>query len=249
MTEKNKLKDLLLVLAAFAVAQLAGLLLISVLSGLVQEYWYALLINAVCILGVNVAVYLLVCGTPKPSPKAENYSRAEPFAILFGAVFLSCLSAFLFRLIFPQEVGSDATFSETDLLMYAAYTIILSPIAEEAAFRRAALSRLAVSFGTHSAALISAFFFAAYHLDVSQMPYTFVLGYFLALLAQRSGSIVPCVFVHTGNNLITLMAAIWDDLSFALDIVVPILGISGLVWLVVTGRWLNCKREKLFRYK
>ncbi|MBQ8170823.1 MAG: CPBP family intramembrane metalloprotease [Oscillospiraceae bacterium] len=243
MTENNKLKDLLMVLTAFVVAQLAGLLLISVLSGLVQGYWYYLLINAVCVLGVSFAIYLLICGKPKRFGKAENYSRLEPLAVFFGAVLLSCLAAFLFRLVFPQESGK-VTLSENDMLMYAVYTIILSPVAEELAFRGAALSRLAGSFGANSAALISAAFFAAYHLDVSQMPYTFVLGYCLALLAQRSGSLVPCILVHAGNNLTTFLVSIFDELSFAFDIAVPLFGITGLVWLVVSGRWFRSSRKE-----
>lgn len=242
MTEKNKLKDLLMVLAAFAVAQLAGLLLISVLSGLVQGYWYYLLINVVCVLGVNAAVYPLICGMPKRLGKAENYSRLEPLAILFGAVFLSCAATFLYRLIFPSESSGDTLLSGADLTMYAIYTIILSPIAEELAFRGGTLSRLNNSFGANSAALISAAFFAVYHLDVSQMVYTFVLGYFLAILAQRSGSLVPCVLVHAGNNLITLASGAWQEISVVLDIALPVLGTISLTWLLVTGRVINIKK-------
>lgn len=236
MTEKNKLKDLLLVLAAFVVAQLAGLLFVSALSGLVQGYWYVLLLNALCILGVNAMCFLLACGRPKLHQKAENYSRIEPIAFLVAGVFLSCAAVFLFKLVFPQDNGAGSVPEGVDLLLYAVYTLVLAPVAEELAFRGAALSRLARSFGVNSAALISAVFFAAYHLDVSQMPYTFVLGYFLALLAQRSGSLVTCVFVHAGNNLITLVAGLWKEFSAVLDICLPVLGAAGLIWLAATGR-------------
>jgi membrane protease YdiL (CAAX protease family) len=93
---------------------------------------------------------------------------------------------FLFKLVFPQDNSAGSVPEGGDLLLYAAYTLVLAPVTEELAFRGAVLSRLARSFGANSAALVSAVFFAAYHLDVSQMLYTFVLGYFLALLAQRS---------------------------------------------------------------
>ncbi len=236
MTENNRLKDLLMVLAAFVVAQLAGLLLVSVLSGIVQGYWYALLVNAVCILGVNVVVYLILCGRPELYRKAENYSRIEPIAFLVTGVFLSCVAVFFLKLVFPQDNSAGSVPEGGDLLLYAAYTLVLAPVTEELAFRGAVLSRLARSFGANSAALVSAVFFAAYHLDVSQMLYTFVLGYFLALLAQRSGSLVICILVHAGNNLITLAAGLWKEFSAVLDICLPVIGTAGLIWLAATGR-------------
>lgn len=243
MKYTNYLSDLLKTLIAFVAAQLIGYMMMYLLGGLFSGYWYNILLNAVCTLGVNAAAFLLICGRVKLPQKCENYSALESVPFFFGGVFLACLAGYIAKLLPMHETANSAS-QGTDLLFYAVYTLLLAPVAEETAFRGAALSRLRNSFGGYSAALISAALFAAYHMSLAQFPYTFALGFCLAIVAQRSGSIIPCIALHALNNLLTLAAALSATIAAVTDIALPILGAASMVVIVITKRYkLNNKKQ------
>ncbi len=232
----DRISDLIKVLAAFIAAQFFGYMLLYLLRGIFSGYWYTMLLNSVCLLGINAAAFLLICGRVRLPRKCESFRQWELAAFFFGGVFLSCLAGYLARLLPSHEIANAAP-QGADLILYAVYTLILAPIAEETAFRGAALSRLRNSFGGYGAALISAVLFAAYHMSLAQLPYTFVLGFVLALVAQRSGKLIYCILLHALNNLLTLAAALSDAVSAITDIALPILGTAGIVMIIVTKRY------------
>lgn len=238
----KKYEDILRVAAAFVLSQLAGVLLMAAFRGLSPGYGYAFLLNIICVLVVNTAVHFAICGRISLPQKNADYSRFEPFAFLFVAVLFSCLVTFVIKLL-PLDMGSSSEkLSGIEFWLNALYTVVLAPLSEELAFRGAVLSRLSER-RERAAAVISALFFAAYHMSLAQFPYTFVLGYFLAVLALRSGSVVPCILVHAANNLLSLVAGYCEAAAPVIDISVPVLGAAGLVWLVVTGRLWRKKRN------
>ncbi|MBE6901832.1 MAG: CPBP family intramembrane metalloprotease [Ruminococcaceae bacterium] len=226
------------VFAAFAAAQAGGLALYWLISGLGEGFRYGLFMNILCSLGVNVVAFTLICGGVHLPERNKRYSRLEPFAIFFAALLIACIAAMLSRaLLASEQGGSSASEKDSiDLLLYYGYSIILAPLAEELAFRGAALSKLSRVLGENASALISAALFAAYHMDLSVFAYTFVLGFFLAILAQRSGKLLPCILVHAANNALTHAVGYSAALSKTINIAVPILGIAALSWLILTGR-------------
>ncbi|MBE6889383.1 MAG: CPBP family intramembrane metalloprotease [Ruminococcaceae bacterium] len=236
MSHTSKIHDLFKVLAAFSAAQLIGIVLIHLLRGLFDAYWYNILLNAVCVLGANVAAFVIICGRGKLPEKSKGFAPWELSAWLFAAVFLSCLAGYLTRLIGAQQTISIMP-KGADLALYALYTVILSPLAEEIAFRGAALARLRRSFEGYSAALISAALFAAYHMSLAQLPYTFALGFCLAITAQRCGSIIPCIVIHALNNLLTLAVSLSDTAAAITDIALPILGSAAIVAIIVGKKY------------
>ena len=227
-------EDLFKVLAAFITAQLCGALLVVLLSGLYKGYAYNILLNIVCTLALNVVVFLLFCGGIRLPQRADGYSHIEPFMFFFAAVFLSCLAGMIVKL-FPPAESTSAMPEGSALILYTAYTVVLAPVAEEVAFRGAVLTALSRR-GRFVSVLISAVVFAAYHMNLAQFPYTFVLGFFLALLAQRSGRLLPCIMIHAANNALTLAATYSDTVSRITDIALPVLGLVALLWLIFTGR-------------
>ena len=234
-------EDLFRVLAAFVAAQACTLILMSLLSGIGEGFVFNIVLNIICTLGVNVSCYLMICGGTKLPKRREDYSRLEPFAFFFMTVFLACMTGMIAKLI-PGGEGSGVAAPEGfEYLLYFAYTVILAPVAEEVAFRGAVLSALSHR-GENISALISALLFAAYHMNLSQVPYTLVLGFFLAVLARRSGSIIPCILIHMANNLLTLVVGFSDVLTTIVNIALPVLGIAGLVWLIFTGRLFGAKK-------
>ena len=243
MRYANHLSDLLKTLAAFIAAQFFGYLLMCLLGGLFSGYWYNIVLNIVCTLGVNVAAFLLICGKVQLPGKSKDFALWEFAAFFFGGVFLACVAGLMAKLLPTRDIANAAA-PNTDLIIYAVYTLVFAPIAEEIAFRGAALSRLKNSFGSYSAALISAALFAAYHMSLAQFPYTFVLGFCLAIFAQRSGSLIACIGLHALNNLLTLSTTLSDTVAMVTDIALPILGTAGIVAIVLTKRYkLNNKTD------
>ena len=243
MNYSDKLSDLLRVLAAFVTALIAGFLLKYLLSDLFTGYWYNILLNALCVLCVTVAAFLLICGKVYFPEKCKDFSLWELAAFFFSGVFLACLAGYLSWLL-PTHTTTGATPQGVDLILYAVYTVVLAPVAEEIAFRGAALSRLRNSFHPYIAALLSAMLFAAYHMNLAQFPYTFVLGFCFALVAQRSGNIIPCIILHMLNNLLTLASALSDKVATVTDFALPILGMAGILAIALTKRYkLNNKTD------
>ena len=222
---------------AFLTAQVAGyLLLILMQSAGISSPLYSLIKNTICVAAVNAAAHFIFCGGISLPKRAEDYSRAEPVAIFFAAVLLSCLAAWITTLfIGGNKIMPYTPVSDTEFLLSAVYTVIISPIAEELAFRGAALS-MSARHGGVFALITTSLFFALYHLDISQMPYTFVLGCMLSLLALRSGSVLPCIPVHMGNNLLTVLMSRFD-ISAVVDIVIPVLGAAAVIWIIAAKKF------------
>lgn len=82
--------------------------------------------------------------------------------------------------------------------------VLTSAVLEEWVFRGVLLEGLG-GLPPMGAVVASATVFAAYHLSLFQLLPTFALGVGLALLVQRSGSLVPAVLAHSLFNLAGLL--------------------------------------------
>jgi membrane protease YdiL (CAAX protease family) len=84
-------------------------------------------------------------------------------------------------------------------------------IAEELLFRGLVLQSIKRHLSTKWAVLISSAVFAAYHLNLQQLPTAFVIGLALGALAIRSGSVVPGMLLHMLHNGLALGAQLYLD--------------------------------------
>lgn len=84
---------------------------------------------------------------------------------------------------------------------------ILAPISEEVCFRGLLFSGLRERLPRLAAALISGFIFGGLHATtgVTAVPPLMVFGVLLALLYERTGSIVPGMMLHMLNNIVALL--------------------------------------------
>lgn len=82
---------------------------------------------------------------------------------------------------------------------------VVAPIAEELYFRGAWFAALRMRAGLVPTVLLTALGFAAAHGEPRALPQLAVLGVILALLYERTGSIVPGIAVHAANNAISLL--------------------------------------------
>lgn len=73
---------------------------------------------------------------------------------------------------------------------------------------------LGVAYSGKQYILLSAAMFALMHQNVTQTGYTFVAGVVMASLVYYTGSIIPSVFYHFFNNLISVLRANTNILNF-----------------------------------
>ncbi len=85
---------------------------------------------------------------------------------------------------------------------------VIVPIGEEVFFRGLVYGGLRARWGVVAATLASAVFFSAVHVQVVHAFPIFVLGVFLAVLYERTGSLLPAIVTHAINNVIAVLA-IW----------------------------------------
>lgn len=101
----------------------------------------------------------------------------------------------------------DATRQPVLLALVIITGLFLTPVIEEVVFRGVLYQALRRTMSPGSAALVSAFVFALMHGQlVLFIPFMF-LGVVLALIYERSGSLIPTILVHACNNGIILLFA------------------------------------------
>ncbi len=81
---------------------------------------------------------------------------------------------------------------------------LLSPVVEELLFRRLVYDQLYLRIGFPAASVISSLIFAAYHMNMIQGIYAFIMGMIFCALYRRDHRIAVPIALHIGANL-----AIW----------------------------------------
>ena len=120
--------------------------------------------------------------------------------LIFGAVWVSVLKVSEDKKLLEQ-LGTDET---TVLLVFGALlTTVIAPICEEVLFRGYIFAALSKWRGWLPAAAMTGVLFGAVHvgsapaLDLVPLG---VLGFMLCVLYHRTGSLYPCIAVHSLNN-------------------------------------------------
>ena len=85
--------------------------------------------------------------------------------------------------------------------------VIAAPISEEFCFRGMLFGGLRTRLPRIAAALISGAIFGGLHATtgVSAVPPLIVFGFVLALLYEKTGSIIPGILLHMLNNSVALL--------------------------------------------
>lgn len=128
---------------------------------------------------------------------------------------------------------------------------VLPAVAEELVFRGAILYNADRGAGTVGAVFLTAFVFALYHGSVEQTIYQFICGVVFALIAVRSGSVLPSMLAHFVNNaviiVLTGLSLVGADgyvlmPGWAVVLVASFAGLSlvgAVVWLVLDKKPLR----------
>ena len=113
----------------------------------------------------------------------------------------------------------------------ALLVIAVLPACFEELFFRGILFRGMKKFGAVAAVLASAGLFALYHQSPAQTIYQFICGACFALIALRSGSILPTVVSHFVNNALILILEACGISSFSIETTI-ILGVLFAIWAI-----------------
>jgi uncharacterized protein len=149
---------------------------------------------------------------------------------LFSLIWAEAFSTSKEKLL--EQLGANET--TTLLVLSAALTCVIAPIAEEFLFRGYIFTALRNWRGTLPAAIITGLLFGAVHAGsapaIDLVPLA-ALGFGLCLLYRASGSLYPCIAAHCVNNSIafgSLESWIWWKVLVLLAAALAVL------WLLAT---------------
>lgn len=153
-----------------------------------------------------------------------------PFIAISGAILASMLMQ-LVDFVYPlpahylDQLGGLVKMSDSIWVLLGA--VALAPgICEEIMFR-GFMMRFFESYNRKTAIVITALFFAIFHLDPFRLAPTFLLGLILSYLTLRSGSIYNSMLSHTLNNSLAIVISAFAGSAW----LKPLLsGDEGFVW-------------------
>jgi membrane protease YdiL (CAAX protease family) len=149
--------------------------------------------------GSSVGQALRRLGVRRFSPSALKWMLAAIGAyLLFAAVYTA---------IFGSPHQEDIAESFGSVPVQILLIVIAAPISEEICFRGMLFGGLRTRLPRLAAALISAVVFGGLHAltGISAVPPLIVFGFVLALLYEKTGSIVPGIVLHMLNNSVALI--------------------------------------------
>jgi len=133
----------------------------------------------------------------------------RPAALLWmlAAVGAYLLFAGIYSALFGAPEQEDIAESFGTVPVQILLIVLAAPISEEVCFRGMLFGGLRTRLPRLAAALVSALIFGALHAltGLSAVPPLIFFGFVLALLYERTGSIVPGILLHMLNNSVALL--------------------------------------------
>lgn len=128
-------------------------------------------------------------------------SALAAFGCLFALSPLNSLFVEGVRALgYEGAVSAMPSFSGWGMVAGLVFAALLPAVCEELIFRGCILANARSAAGGVPAIFISAFLFALYHGSIQQTLYQFACGCIFALIALRSGSVLPSMLAHFLNN-------------------------------------------------
>ncbi len=213
---------LLAMLGAQQIVQLFNLILVSVGFLKANEPLFGLSNTAYCVL--KMLWYVLYIPAPALVVGILTRSRMSPFPVkrmpisdtvamaLVGMAFavLANIATSWLMVVLEQAGVPIPTFPDTvepttqSLWLNILSTAVFPALAEEMVFRAYVQGALR-SCGTTASVVLSALLFSLFHGNILQVPFAFLMGLILGWLFASTGSILPSVLLHFGNNLMAVL--------------------------------------------
>jgi len=171
----------------------------------------------VAMIAATVALAWATLGRPTPR---QFGLRTTPLGPAIGWTVAAAMTFYVVSGIYGAVLGIesdddlpgalDPGGSELGLVAVAALVTVGAPIAEELFFRGFLFTALRRRVGLISGALVTGVVFGLVHAGTSEPEFLAPLGLFgfvLCLLYWRTGSLVPCMVLHSVNNSLALGVA------------------------------------------
>ncbi|MCH5194461.1 MAG: CPBP family intramembrane metalloprotease [Oscillospiraceae bacterium] len=217
-----------------------------------------LCVPALAAMAVFAGYCLLAHYDPSELFRTENIRPGEIFRFSMIILFFRQVCIFADPIIdsvldrFGLEVTGfdyDIEHSLPTYLIEIFATVVLAPIGEELVFRGVVLrcsSKISQRFGI----FFSAFIFGMMHGNPYQFLLGFINGIFLALIAIRTGSLIPAMICHAVNNASGAVPLIIlyfnEDMAHLVDLLMMIVFFTA--GLIVTVRTFTSGDLKLPEY-
>lgn len=124
-----------------------------------------------------------------------------------AAVGAYLLFAFAYSLLIVEPKQEDIADGFGPIPLQILLIVIAAPVSEEVCFRGMLFGGLREKLPRLGAALLAGLIFGGLHAltGVTAVPPLIVFGFVLALLYEKTGSIVPCIVLHMLNNSVALL--------------------------------------------
>jgi len=125
---------------------------------------------------------------------------------MFGAAYIGGLISNIFITVVTLISGREfydpvsVILLQNPLLAFIP-TVVIAPIGEEFIFRRLLIDRVKI-YGEKKAILISALMFMFFHMNIPQLPFTFLAGLVLGYIYIKTGRLRYPIIIHAIQNFI-----------------------------------------------
>lgn len=181
-------------------------------------------------------------GMEKTSPK--NSLAGAMIGLGFAPVVLTVLSL-LPGSVMQNYAQSASVLGGGTLVGTILGAVIAAPVIEEIICRGLIFRGMRKHTSFLPSVIVSSIIFALAHslsgFSIVWITYTFVLGVVLAIVCEKTGSIIPSIFLHIGFNIFgtVISGLIAPYMSTALTIIVAVAGVA----LIAAGFFLLRKKN------
>ena len=139
------------------------------------------------------------------SPVSSSYLFFSALAVLTCGFVVSALTELMDWIPNIMEQSFDILQSGWGGILAIA---IIGPVLEELLFRGAITKALLQQYSPTKAILLSALLFGVFHINPAQILPAFLIGILLAWTYYKTGSLIPCIFMHILNNSLSVYLSI-----------------------------------------
>ncbi len=130
------------------------------------------------------------------------------FKWMAAAVGLYLVATALYAGLITEPHQKDIAEAFGPIAVQVVLIVIAAPISEEVCFRGMLYGGLRTRLPRYPAALVTGLIFGGLHATtgIPAVPPLIVFGFLLALLYEKTGSILPGIMLHMLNNIVALLA-------------------------------------------
>ncbi len=172
--------------------------------------WATLMLVVTSFYLTTFPIYLFMMNKlPDYNAQEQKDLSLKQFIVLFiisiAATYIFNFASIIINLLLSFIKGGnidnplDDVLKNSSILYNFLLAVVIAPIIEEIIFRGVLINKLRC-YGDRVCILVSAFMFALYHGNISQLLYAFVLGAIFSYIVLRCGTIKYSILLHMCIN-------------------------------------------------